>query len=306
MDELRFDGRVAIVTGAGGGLGRAHAMLLAARGAQVVVNDIGLRKSTENPALHPAQETVEAIVAAGGQAIANFGDVSSTADVDEMVAQTIERFGRLDIVVSNAGIDQGIEFLDLTRDELERYLRVHVIGSFLMAQTAWPHMISQGYGRILLTASSATLGLEKRAHYSAAKGGVFGLMRSLAQEGIPHGITVNALWPYGSTPMMREAFEEAALPEEHQVALEAAAAVDLVAPVVAWLVHEGCTATGETLHAACGKVARIYMAQGPGIADRDLTIETIRDRWSQICEEAPLTVMTKALDSTGWAFAPPA
>src|SRR5437016_1184630 len=154
MDELRFEGRVAIVTGAGGGLGRAHALLLARRGARVVVNDIGLRKSADNPAVQPAEETVAAIETAGGEAVAHFGDVTSTADVDELVAQTIERFGRLDIVVSNAGIDGGINYADLTRDELERYLRVHIVGSYLVTHGAWPHMVDQGYGRILLTGSS--------------------------------------------------------------------------------------------------------------------------------------------------------
>lgn len=302
MDELRFDGRVAIVTGGGGGLGRAHALLLARRGARVVVNDIGLRKSVDDPAMHPAEDTVAAIEAAGGEAIANLGDITSTADVDDLVAQTIDRFGRLDIVVGNAGIDGGIEYSQLTPGELDRYLRVHVVGSYLVTHAAWPHFLAQRYGRILLTASSATLGIERRAHYSAAKGGVFGLMRSLAVEGAAHGITVNALWPFGSTPMMREAFEEAALPEEHQVALTAAADVNLVAPVVAWLVHEDCTATGETLHAGCGKVARVFMAQGPGISDRGLTIETMRDRWAEICAETPMTVLHNSLESTGWAF----
>jgi NAD(P)-dependent dehydrogenase (short-subunit alcohol dehydrogenase family) len=302
MDELRFDGRVAIVTGAGSGLGRAYARFLAQRGARVVVNDLGLRKSPEDPSVHPAEDTVQAILAAGGEAVAHFGDASSTADVADLVAGAVDRFGRLDIVIANAGMDHGVDFLGLTREEFERYLQVHVVGAFLLCRAAWPHMLEQRHGRILLTGSSATLGVERRAQYSAAKGGVLGLMRSLAVEGAPHGINVNAIWPFASTPMMSDAFAEATLPHDQQVALEAAAAVGLVAPVAAWLVHDTCPATGETLHAGCGKVAKVVIGQGPGITDRSLSIESIRDRWSEITEEAPTTVLRNLLDSTAWAF----
>jgi NAD(P)-dependent dehydrogenase (short-subunit alcohol dehydrogenase family) len=302
MDALRFDGRVAIVTGSGSGLGRAYALFLAERGARVVVNDIGLRKGAEDPSVHPAEQTVQAIQAAGGEAAANLGDAASTTDVAELVAGTIDRFGRLDIVIANAGIDRGIDFIGLTREEFEAFLQLHVVGSFLLCQAAWPQMLEQRYGRILLTGSSAVLGVERRAHYAAAKGGVLGLMRSLALEGAPHGINVNAIWPFANTAMMSDAFAESALPHDQQVALQGAAPVDLVSPVAAWLVHEACPASGETLHVGGGKVARVFLGQGPGIADRSLTMESTRDRWPEISREAPLTVLRNLLDATAWTF----
>lgn len=301
MGELRYDNRVAIVTGAGSGLGRAYATFLAIRGASVVVNDVGLRKCSTDR-LHPAERTAADITSVGGTAIANTGDVTSFEAVNSLIEQTLDHFGGIDIVINSAGIDGRIPLDEVTLHDLQRYLDVHVGGSFMVTKAAWPYLRSNEYGRVVLTGSSAMLGLEARLHYSAAKGGVLGLMRTFAAEGKSHGINVNALWPLGMTPMARDAFREEALPEEHQRGLESAADIGLVTPVVGWLVHEECSTTGEILHVACGRVARVYLAQGPGILDRNMTVESIRDQWSAIFEETPHTVLRHAQDSTGWAF----
>jgi NAD(P)-dependent dehydrogenase (short-subunit alcohol dehydrogenase family) len=293
--ELRYDKRV---TGAGSGLGQAYAKFLASRGARVVVNDVGLRKSSD-ASLHPAESTVADITAAGGEAIANTGDVGSPADVEALIQDALDHFGCIDIVINNAAIDGGITLDEVTLEDLQRYLYVHVQGSFLVTKAAWPHLRASSRGRVVLTGSSATLGLEKRLHYTAAKGGVFGLMRTFAAEGRPYEINVNALWPLASTPMAIDAFREEALPDEHQRALEGAADIGLVTPVVGWLVHEDCPTTGQILHVACGKVARVYLAQGPGIVDKNMTVESIRDQWSAILDETPYKVLSHALDSTG-------
>jgi NAD(P)-dependent dehydrogenase (short-subunit alcohol dehydrogenase family) len=300
MGGLKFDGRVAVITGAGSGLGRAYARLLASRGARVMVNDVGLRTSSADPSVRPAEETARAIVSEGGQAVANLGDVTSPDDVKALIAETLERFGRIDIVINNAGIEHPVPFTGLTGDELERHLRVHVVGSFLVTQRAWPHMVDQGYGRVVLTSSCGTLGSEQRAHYSAAKGGVFGLMRTLALEGRCHGITANGLWPLAITPMARDAF--AGLPEWRQRSIEARATVELVAPVVAWLVHEDCQTNGELLHASAGRVSRVVMAQSVGFRDPELTVESVRDHWTELFAQTPSMILRSAVDATTWAL----
>jgi len=177
-DELRFDGRVAVVTGGGRGLGRAHALLLASRGATVVVNDLGTHTSGSGSSRDRAERTTAEIVANGGTATAHFGDVSSEDDARDLVQQTVDTFGRLDILVNNAGILAFEPLPEMSTETFERFLQVHVVGSFLTTRAAWPHLVEQGDGRVVMTSSVGMFGPESAAHYAAAKGGVFGLMRA--------------------------------------------------------------------------------------------------------------------------------
>jgi NAD(P)-dependent dehydrogenase (short-subunit alcohol dehydrogenase family) len=290
MDELRFDGRVAVITGAGRGLGRAYAMLLASRGAQVVVNDLGSEIAGGGRSREPAETTAAEIVAAGGEAVANFGDVADDDDAGAMVQLAIDAFGRLDIVINNAGVDTVGSFDTLTRDSFDALLRVHVGGSFAVTKAAWPHLVQQGYGRVLMTGSAGALGIEDMAHYCTAKAAIFGLTRALSLEGGPLGITVNTIMPGAATRMMYASVEEAEagrtntqLPSREQLAMMPP---ELVAPVVGWLVHERCNVTGEFFQSAGGGVNRVFFGLTSGFADPALTVESVRDHWPEIVDES--------------------
>jgi NAD(P)-dependent dehydrogenase (short-subunit alcohol dehydrogenase family) len=168
MNELRFDGRVAIVTGAGRGLGRAYALLLAERGASVVVNDLGASLSGTGTDAEPAQAVAAEILAAGGVAIADGNDVSSPSTAQALVDAAIEQFGRVDILINNAGVISWADFPETDDDNFGRHLAVHLGGSFLMTRAAWPHLVKQSYGRVVMTTSSGVFGLPNNTSYAAA------------------------------------------------------------------------------------------------------------------------------------------
>lgn len=204
---LDFKGRVAIVTGAGGGLGRQHALALAARGARVVVNDLGGSVTGAGGSAGAAQAVVDEIRAAGGQAIANTASVTDFEAVQAMVTQAIETFGQLDIVVSNAGILRDKTFAKMDLADFRAVLDVHLMGAVHCCKAAWPHMQARGYGRIVLTTSSSGLyGNFGQANYGAAKLALVGLMQTLALEGHKHGIRVNCLAPTATTRMTEGLF----------------------------------------------------------------------------------------------------
>ena len=279
MSELRFDGKVAIVTGAGHGLGRSHALLLAERGAKVVVNDLGGALDGTGASTGPAAEVVELIVKNGGEAVANADNVSAPEGAESIVQSARDAFGRVDILVNNAGILRDKSFGKMTVEEFDSVLAVHVRGSFLVSRAAFPHMKEQRYGRIVNTSSPAGLfGNFGQANYSTAKMGLVGLTKTLGIEGARAGIKANAIAPIAWTRMT-----EALLPAE----FEARFTADRVSPLVAFLAHESCETSGEVFSVGAGRVARVFVAEGPGWRTDDLSIEAIRDNWDAILAEQP-------------------
>jgi NAD(P)-dependent dehydrogenase (short-subunit alcohol dehydrogenase family) len=275
--EYRFDGRVAVVTGAGRGIGRAYARLLAARGARVVVNDLGASTGGSGANAAPAASAVEEIVAAGGEAVADTSDVSAPGGAQSLVDTAVERFGRLDILVNNAGIIRWAGMPEVDEDNLAKHLAVHVGGSFNTTRAAWPHMVDQGYGRIVMTTSAGLFGLPNNTSYATAKAAVIGLTRSLTTAGAAHGITVNCIAPAAITRMAGPGGEDAG-PEMSP---------DLVAPMVALLAHEECPVSGEIYAAGFGRFARIFIAMAPGYVHTGSapTIEDIADQWAAINDD---------------------
>ena len=290
-DELRFDGRVAIVTGAGGGLGRAHALLLASRGATVVVNDLGTHdKGGDGADTGPAHAVVDEITALGGVAVADTNSVAERSGAEALVGGTLEQFERLDILVNNAGIIRNRTFLNIGDDELDPVLDVHLRGAFYVTRPAYEHMKSAGYGRIVNTSSSSGLfGFFGQTAYAAAKMALVGFTKTLAIEGARYGIQVNALAPGALTRMtgdvMGEGSETAEAMSLGADELDAAFGPQHVAPVVAWLAHEDCELTGEVLSAMGGRVGRAFVAVTPGIYDAELSPETLRDRQAEVLDE---------------------
>lgn len=272
MDELRFDGRVAVITGAGGGLGLAYSQLLAMRGAQVVVNDVNAEM---------AEATQGAVTSAGGMAVVDHSSVSTPEGGETLVARALDAFGRIDIVVNNAGLLRDKAFHNLTPDLIEPVLDVHLGAAFWVTRPAWVHMREQGHGRVVNTTSSAgLLGNFGQSNYAAAKMGVVGLTKALAVEGAGHGIKVNAV-----APLARTAMTEAVLgPLGEHLPPES------VAPLVAWLCHEECDVSGEIYSAGGGRVARFFIGLTPGWYAGDLTPESVRDNFGTIGAEAGYTV----------------
>jgi NAD(P)-dependent dehydrogenase (short-subunit alcohol dehydrogenase family) len=309
--ELRFDGRVALVTGAGRNLGRAYARQLAARGARVVVNDLGIAVSDTDgrgtpPPRNPALDVVEEIVAHGGEAVANTDSVTTAAGGEAMVAQALDRFGRLDILVNNAGVVRQALFPDLTAELVEPVLDTQIRGVFHVTQPAWRAMAEAGYGRILNLSSGATISSPAgMAAYAAGKAAVIGLTRVLAVEGRPLGIAANALMPMAKT---RPETGLGSFPPSPE--LREWLSVDHVAGLAVWLVHEDCPANGELFSVGGGHVSRVVFAVTPGITARPLSPENVRDRFAEACATDPADLRVLAagesdMDRMLHGFAPP-
>jgi NAD(P)-dependent dehydrogenase (short-subunit alcohol dehydrogenase family) len=282
MADLGFDGKVAIVTGAGGGLGRAHALTLAARGARVVVNDIGGARDGSGSDAGPAQSVVDEILAAGGEAVADTHSVATPEGGAAIVGTAIDAFDRIDIVINNAGILRDKTFAKMTPDMVDAVLDVHLKGAFNVTQPAWVRMREQGYGRVLNTSSnSGILGNFGQANYGAAKMGLVGLTRVLAAEGARHNIKVNALAPLAWTRMTEDVFGEQ-MGDRFRP--------ELVAPVACFLVHADCPVSGEIYSAAGGRVARFFIGMTDGYYKPDLTPEDVRDHFAEVRDETGYTV----------------
>jgi NAD(P)-dependent dehydrogenase (short-subunit alcohol dehydrogenase family) len=286
LNEHRFDGRVAVVTGSGRGIGRAYARLLADRGATVVVNDLGGSMDGVGADAQPASSVAAEIVAAGGVAIADGSDVSTTAGAQALVDAAVERFGRLDILINNAGIIRWAGLPEADADNLERHLAVHVAGSFNTTRAAWSHMVGRGYGRVVNTTSAGVFGLPNNLSYATAKGGVIGLTRSLATAGAAHGIKLNLIAPAAFTRMAGRG----PAPTEMSP--------DLAAPMVAFLAHEDCPVSGEIYAAGAGRFARIFIASTVGYVHPEPTIEDVAHNWAAINDETGYDVPA---DLTAWS-----
>ncbi len=261
MTEIRFDDRVAIVTGAGGGLGRAHALLLASRGAQVVVNDLGGSVDGEGASNRAADAVVAEIEKAGGKAVANYDSVAEAEGADAIVKTALDAYGRIDVVINNAGILRDVSFHKMTVEQWDIVLAVHLRGTMLVSRAAWPHLREQGYGRIVNTSSAAGLyGNFGQANYGAAKLGIVGLTKALAQEGFKKGIRVNAIAPVAKSRMT-----ESILPADVLATLEP----DRVAPIVAYLASEANDANGQVFAVGGGYVSRVEVVEAPGVVLAD-------------------------------------
>jgi NAD(P)-dependent dehydrogenase (short-subunit alcohol dehydrogenase family) len=277
MADLGFDGRVAIVTGGGGGLGREHALLLAARGAKVVVNDNGGGLHGESDGTgNDAAAVAKEIEDAGGIAVADTTSVASAEGGAAIVQTAIDAFGQVDILVNNAGILQDKSFQNMTADMDRAVIEVHLLGAFNVTRPAWVKMREQGYGRVVNTSSnSGLLGNFGQANYGAAKMGLVGFTRVLAAEGAKYGIKVNALAPVARTRMTADLLG----------ALADRVGPELVSPIVGWLCHEDCPVTGEIYSAAGGRIARYFVALTPGYYNPALSMEDVRDNFDQIRDE---------------------
>ncbi|OBF06408.1 short-chain dehydrogenase [Mycobacterium sp. ACS4054] len=278
--QLRFDDRVAVVTGAGRGLGRAYAHLLASRGARVVVNDIGGRVDGEGVDAGPAERVVEEITGAGGQAVASTASVATREGGEAVIATALERYGRIDILIHNAGNVRRGSLKQMTYEDFDAVLDVHLRGAFNVVRPAFPVMCAAGYGRIVLTSSIGGLyGNHDVANYAAAKAGVIGLSNVAALEGAAEGVRCNVIVPAAVT-RMADGIDTSSYPPMGP---------ELVAPVVGWLAHQSCSVTGEVFIALAGRVARAVVAETPGVCRPAWTIEDVGSHLDAIrYADAPL------------------
>ncbi|MDG4665738.1 SDR family NAD(P)-dependent oxidoreductase [Mycobacterium sp. 236(2023)] len=275
-DDLRFDGRVAVVTGGGRGLGRAYALLLAAQGAKVVVNDPGgaLDGGSGGRAdTGPAYDVVREIIDAGGEAVANTDSVASPEGGQAIIATAVDRFGGVDILVHNAGIVRRASLTTMTYDDFDAVLDVHLRGAFHVVRPAFPVMCDAEYGRIVLTSSIGGLyGNHDVANYAVAKAGVIGLSNVAAMEGAAHNVKSNVIVPAAVT-RMAEGIDTSAYPPMGP---------ELVAPVVGYLAHESCSATGEMFVALAGRVATAVITESPGVYRPSWTMAEVGEHLAAI------------------------
>lgn len=286
MTKLRFDDRVAIVTGAGAGLGRSHALLLGSLGAKVVVNDLGGAATGEGKSASAADKVVDEIRAAGGQAVANYDSVVNGAAI---VKTAVDAYGRVDIVINNAGILRDVSFAKMTQADWDIVLAVHLTGSMSVSHAAWPILREQGYGRIVMTTSAAGIyGNFGQANYSAAKLGLMGLANTLAEEGRNKNIHVNTIAPIAASRLT-----ETVLPPEILKSLKPEA----VSPLVAWLCHEDCEENKGLFEVGAGYIAKVRWERSQGNLfpiRRAFTVDDVAARWSKITDfedaEHPTTI----------------
>jgi NAD(P)-dependent dehydrogenase (short-subunit alcohol dehydrogenase family) len=279
---LRFDGRTAVITGAGGNpsLGRAHALLLAARGANIVVNDIG--RDPESPdyiGAASAEAVAAEIRALGGKAVADTHSVATQAGATAIIQTALDAFGAIDILVNNAAICIVASLEEMSLRDIQRHIDINLLGPIWTCRAAWSHMRAKGYGRIVNITSASMTSASVQAPYAATKGGLLSLSRALAAEGTTLGIKVNAVNPGAFTRMVTASHKETSSWYKYS---KENLPPELVSPVVAYLAHESCPVSGECIESMAGRISRVYFAQTAGFTDRNLTIETVAERWSEV------------------------
>jgi NAD(P)-dependent dehydrogenase (short-subunit alcohol dehydrogenase family) len=293
MSELRFDGRTAVVTGAGRGIGAAVARLLAARGARVVVNDLGGDVGGTGHDSDPADQVAASIRAAGGRAMASYADISTEDGAQSAVGAALTEFGGLDILVNCAGILRPDNIDDIDLEGFQRVTGVHVRGSLLMARAAWPQMKKQEYGRVVLTISAGFLGSPGALSYATGKGGIVSLGRSLARSGAAAGIKVNLFMPSADTRMIgissirNAAGRSAPAGAASGTGAAGKGAPEDVAPLAAFLAHEQVPVSGEMFSAANANVSRLFIAETRGFSAPGhgrVGLEDLRDHWQQVMD----------------------
>lgn len=274
--DLRFDGRVAVITGAGRGLGRAYALLLAAQGAKIVVNDPGGSMKGDGVDAGPAQEVVNEIRAAGGEAVACTESVATPEGGKAIIQSALDHYGRIDILIHNAGNVRRGSLKEMSYDDFNAVLDVHLRGAFHVLRPAFPLMCQAGYGRIVLTSSVAGMyGAPNTANYAMSKTGMIGLCNVAALEGAAEGVKCNVIAP-GAVTRMAEGLDISQYPPMGP---------ELVAPMVAWLAHESCPVSGEIYLAIAGRMARAYLTETEGVYQPSWSIEQIGERMDAIRDQ---------------------
>ena len=292
MADIRFDGKVAVVTGAGGGLGRSHALLLGSRGAKVVVNDLGGAPDGTGESKMMADKVVDEIQSAGGEAVPNYDSVATMEGGAGIIQTAMDSFGRIDILINNAGILRDVSFLKMPEESWDIIFSVHVKGSFCCSKAAWPIMREQQYGRIIMTSSAAGIyGNFGQSNYSAAKMALIGLGQTLALEGKKYNIHSNTIAPIADSRLTATV-----LPDDIRKKLKP----EYVSPLVAYLCSEQCEATGGLFEVGAGSFFHLnwYRSEGSTLKTEDVTIENVAKNFSKITDMTNAQAMGSIQEST--------
>ena len=298
MSKITFDGRVAIVTGAGRGLGRSHALLLASRGAKLVVNDLGgAVDGSDKGSKSPADVVVDEIKAAGGEAVADYNGVHTQDGANAMIETATKAFGKVDIIVNNAGILRDITLAKMTEEQWDGVLKVHIYGSYFTSKAVWPIMKENAYGRIVFTSSAAGLyGNFGQTNYSTAKLALVGLMNSLKIEGAKSNILVNTIAPGAASRMT-----ESIMPKEALGVMKP----EFVSPIVALMCSEEFKETGQIMVAGAGHFAKAQISESKGVyfdPTKEVTIEDVNGKLQDILNMDGSVTMGNAMDAIGKFF----
>jgi NAD(P)-dependent dehydrogenase (short-subunit alcohol dehydrogenase family) len=295
MAQKRFDGRVAVITGAGRGLGRSYALLLASLGAKVVVNDLGAAIRGEDPDQSVAQSVVDEIRAAGGEAIANGDSVATPEGGKAIVQAALDEWGKIDILIHNAGNVRYGEIRDIPYEDFKAVIDVHLMGAFHVVQPAFGPMCDAGYGRIVLTSSiGGFYGNKRCVNYGVSKSGMIGLNNIAALEGEEFNVKSNLILP-GAVTRMADGLETSHYPPMGP---------ELVAPAVGWLCHEDCPISGEAISSMAGRISRLYVAETDGVFKPSWTIDEVAEAYEGIFDNEGVHDfgMNGYLDHLGYSF----
>lgn len=291
--ELRFDGKVVVVTGSGAGLGRAYALAFASRGAKVVINDLGSGRHGDGSSTKVADQVVDEIINSGGTAVANY---DSVLDGDKIIKTAIDKFGKIDILVNNAGILRDKSFIKMSDNDWNIIQDVHLKGSMITSRAAWNYFRKQKYGKIILTSSNSGLyGNFGQANYSSAKMGLVGLGNTLAIEGQSSNINTNIIIPTAGSRLTQDI-----VPPDFWKELKP----ELIAPIVLWLCHENCQENGAIIESALGWAGKCHLVRSNGVIlrknlDESVTPEAVRDQWSQVTDMSGAKRFESIAEATG-------